>query len=44
MGIFLFAALSRPALGPAQLPIQLVPADLTLGLKWPGSDADHSHL
>jgi hypothetical protein len=42
MGIFLFATMSRPALGPTQLPIHWVPGALTLGLKWPGCDVDHS--
>jgi hypothetical protein len=42
MRIFLFSTMSRPALGPTQLPIQWVPGALTLGLKWPGCDADHS--
>jgi hypothetical protein len=34
---FLFLTSFRPALGPTQPPIQLVP-----GVKWPGREADHS--
>jgi hypothetical protein len=33
---------SRTALGPTQPPIQWVPRALTLGVKWPGREADHS--
>jgi hypothetical protein len=40
--IFLFTTVSRPALGPTQLPIQWVPEGLYLGLKRHGSEADHS--
>jgi hypothetical protein len=32
----------RLALGPTQLPIQLVPGALSLGVKWPELEADHS--
>jgi hypothetical protein len=39
---FLFPTLSRPALGPAQPPIQWVPGALSLGVKQLGRDADHS--
>jgi hypothetical protein len=42
MGCFLFATASRPALEPTQPPIQWVPASLTLGIKWPGREADCS--
>jgi hypothetical protein len=42
MGIFLFTTASRPASGPTQAPIQWVPGALSLGVKWPGSEADHS--
>jgi len=43
MGLFLSAtAVSRPALEPTQPPMQWVPAALSLGLKWPGREADHS--
>jgi hypothetical protein len=41
LGIFLFTA-SRMALGPTQPPIQWVPEALSLGVKWPGHEADHS--
>jgi hypothetical protein len=41
-GIFLFATVSSPALGPTQPPIQWVPGALSLGVKWPGREADHS--
>jgi hypothetical protein len=40
--IFLFASVSRPALGPTQPPIQWVPGPLSLGAKWPGCEADDS--
>jgi hypothetical protein len=30
------------ALGPTQPPIQWVPGALSLGVKWPGCEADHS--
>jgi hypothetical protein len=33
---------SRMALVPTQPPIQFVPGALSLGLKWPGREADHS--
>jgi hypothetical protein len=39
---FLFDTASRPALGPTQPPMQWVPAALSLEIKWPGRDADHS--
>jgi hypothetical protein len=42
LGIFLFTTVSRPALGPAQPPIQWVPGAPSLGVKWPGREADHS--
>jgi hypothetical protein len=42
MGIFLFTTASRPALGPTQLFIEWVPGALSLGVKWPGREADHS--
>jgi hypothetical protein len=42
LGIFLFATVSRPVLGPTQTPIQWVPGALTQGVKWPGGEADHS--
>jgi hypothetical protein len=42
MGIFLFDTMSRPALGPTQTAIQWVPGALSLGVKHPGREADHS--
>jgi hypothetical protein len=42
LGIFLFTAASRTALGPTQPPIQWVPGAPSLGVKWPGREADHS--
>jgi hypothetical protein len=42
LGIFLFTTASRMALGPTQPPIQRVPGALSLGVKWPGLEADHS--
>jgi hypothetical protein len=42
LGIFLFTTVSRTALGPIQPPIQWVPGGLSLGVKRPGREADHS--
>jgi hypothetical protein len=42
LGIFLFFTASRTALGPTQPPIQWVPGALSLGVKRPGREADHS--
>jgi hypothetical protein len=42
LGIFLFITASRTALGPTQPPIQWVPGTLSLGIKRPGREADHS--
>jgi len=42
MGIFLFTTASRPALGPTQPPIQWVTGTLSLGVKRPGREGDHS--
>jgi hypothetical protein len=42
LGIFLFATVSRPALGPIRPPIQKVPGALSLGINRPGREADHS--
>jgi hypothetical protein len=41
-GIFLFTTASRTALGPTQPPIQWVPAVLSLRVKRPEHEADHS--
>jgi hypothetical protein len=38
----LFTTTSRMALGPTQPPIQSVPVDLSLEVKRPGREADHS--
>jgi hypothetical protein len=42
LGNFLFTTASRMALGPTQPPIQWVPGALSLGVKRPGREADHS--
>jgi hypothetical protein len=42
LGIFLFSAVSRPALGPTQSPVQRVAGALSLGVKRPGREADYS--
>jgi hypothetical protein len=42
LGIFLFITVSRTALEPTQPPIQWMPGALSLGVKWPGGEADHS--
>jgi hypothetical protein len=42
LGIFLFTTASRTALGPTQPPIQCVTGTLSLGVKWPGRETDHS--
>jgi hypothetical protein len=43
LGIFFPTSASRPALGPTQPPMQWVPGALSLGVKRPGREADHSH-
>jgi hypothetical protein len=42
LGIFPFTTASRTALGPTQPPIQWVPGALSLRVKRPGREADHS--
>jgi hypothetical protein len=42
LGIFLFATAFIPDLGPTQPPIQWVPEAVSLGVKRPGREADHS--
>jgi hypothetical protein len=42
LGIFLFTTVTRPALVPTQPPIQWIPGALSLGVKRPGREADHS--
>jgi hypothetical protein len=42
LGIFLFTTASRTALRPTQPPIQWVTGALSLGVKRPGSESDHS--
>jgi hypothetical protein len=42
LGIYLFTTVSRTALGPTQPPIKWVPGTLSLGVKRPGHEADHS--
>jgi hypothetical protein len=39
--MFLFSAVCRPTLWPIQSPIQWVMGALSLGVKWPGREADH---
>jgi hypothetical protein len=40
--IYLIPTASRPALGPTQLPIQMVPGTSSPGVKRPAREADHS--
>jgi hypothetical protein len=42
LGILLFTTAFRTALGATQLPIQWVPGALSLKVKRPGREADHS--
>jgi hypothetical protein len=42
MGFFLFATASRPALGPADSPVQWVPGLFSPGVRRPEREADHS--
>jgi hypothetical protein len=42
LGIFLFDIVSIPALGPTKPPIQWVSGPLSLGVKRPGREVDHS--
>jgi hypothetical protein len=42
LGIFLFTTASRMALGPTQPPIQWVLGAISLGVKQPVREADHS--
>jgi hypothetical protein len=44
LGIFLFTTAFRTTLGPTQPPIQWVPGALSLRVKRPGREADHSLL
>jgi hypothetical protein len=44
LGIFLFTTASRTALGLTQPPIQWVPGALSLRVKRPGRESDHSPL
>jgi hypothetical protein len=43
LGIFLFTTAYRTALWPTQPPIQWLPGELSLGVKRPRLEADHSH-
>jgi hypothetical protein len=40
--IFLFTTMSKPALGPTQPPLQWAPRALSLVVKQPGHESDHS--
>jgi hypothetical protein len=42
LGIFLFSNVYRPALGPTQAPTQWVSGALSVEVKRPGREADHS--
>jgi len=42
LGIYLFTTLSRPALGPTQSPNQWEPGTLSVRIKQPGCETDHS--
>jgi len=42
LGIFLFATVSRMALGPTLPPVQWVPRALSLRVKWPGHESGYS--
>jgi hypothetical protein len=42
LGIFLITTISITVMGPTQPPIQWVPGALSLGVKWPRHEADHS--
>jgi hypothetical protein len=42
LGIFLFTTMLRSTLGPIKPPIQWLPGALSLGVKWPEYEADHS--
>jgi hypothetical protein len=42
VGIYVFTTASRSTLGPTQPPIQWVPGALSLRVKRPGREADHS--
>jgi hypothetical protein len=42
LGIFLFTTASRLALGPNQPPIQWVPGAISLGVRRPRRESDHS--
>jgi hypothetical protein len=42
LAVFLFTIASRRALGPTQPHIQWVPGALSLGVRQPGREADHS--
>jgi hypothetical protein len=41
-GIFFLTIASRLAVESTHLPVQWVPGTLSMGVKWPGREADHS--
>jgi hypothetical protein len=42
--MFLYSTASRPAVGPTKSAMQWVPGGISLGVMWPGLEADHTPL